>query len=210
MRGSLAWVIKRGPLVGAFAAGFSHFFPTVANGAATWFSATSGNWTDVTKWSSNPSYPNNSNEDAQIEVAGSPYAVSLNAFDNIFVHDLDLNAELDIPETAYLVVWGAVNLGSNGVIRLVGQQNQLEIDGSAVNGQGEIIFDGSFPADFGNLDFGVLGGQSTCTFGPGITLTTGTENGEMNGGTLINEGTILAKNGRTLVMSPNQHWACRS
>jgi len=192
---------KRGALLVGFAFGLNYCSSAIGTVTATWLSATSGNWEDPTKWSTNPSYPNSSLEDVQINVTGSPYIVSLSepaGSTDILVNNLNLNAEVDIPETSQLEIWGTANLGPNGVIRLIGQQNQLEINGGALNGQGEIIFDASYSNDFGNVSFAYMG---TCTFGPGITLTTGTANGDINSGTLINEGTVLAKNGRTLIAS---------
>jgi hypothetical protein len=53
-----------------------------AQTTASWSSAASGNWTDPTKWSTNPDYPNNGTPSgstywANIAAAGSPYQISL-------------------------------------------------------------------------------------------------------------------------------------
>src|SRR5881398_1486318 len=47
---------------------------------ASWLSAVSGNWTDGTKWSTSPDYPNNNgttNYNAAISPVGSPYTIGL-------------------------------------------------------------------------------------------------------------------------------------
>jgi hypothetical protein len=58
--------------------------PTFAQTTANWSSAGTGNWTDGTKWSTNPSYPNNDTPAgatywANIAATGSPYQIFLNA-----------------------------------------------------------------------------------------------------------------------------------
>jgi hypothetical protein len=62
---------------------------------ATWLSASSGNWTSTSAWSTQPNYPNNgtppgTNYLAVIAAAGSPYTVTLNS--DVVTDGLTLNS----------------------------------------------------------------------------------------------------------------------
>ncbi len=56
----------------------------------TWINPLSGNWTDGTKWSSNPSFPNTASTDVVIDALGAPYTVTVNQL--ITASSVTLNA----------------------------------------------------------------------------------------------------------------------
>src|SRR4051812_23056794 len=57
---------------------------------ATWVSASSGTWTNASKWSSNPQFPNGPADTALIAAAGTNYTVTLNS--NIAVASLTIDS----------------------------------------------------------------------------------------------------------------------
>jgi hypothetical protein len=57
---------------------------------ASWLSAASGLWTDPTRWSSNPAYPNGVQDNARIEAVGGVYTITLNS--NISLGSCVLNS----------------------------------------------------------------------------------------------------------------------
>src|SRR5687768_11049203 len=67
----------------------------VAATGSNWLSAVNGTWSDASKWSTNPNYPNNGTPpattyDAVIDAIGSAYVVTLNS--NVTVDMLTLNS----------------------------------------------------------------------------------------------------------------------
>ena len=77
---------------------------TSASAATTsnWLTATSGNWTDPTKWSTNPNYPNNGAPpgtayDAVVAATGAAYTVALDStvtIDHLTVNSVDATMNL--------------------------------------------------------------------------------------------------------------------
>lgn len=63
---------------------------------ASWLLPTSGSWRDVTKWSTNPVYPNNGSPgaadayDVTIGATGAPYTVTLNLFPDVTITRLTI------------------------------------------------------------------------------------------------------------------------
>src|SRR5882672_4407151 len=60
---------------------------------ATWANSVSGDWTDATKWSTNPAYPNNGSPsptyDVIVDAVGAPYTITLSSQVNINNFRLD-------------------------------------------------------------------------------------------------------------------------
>jgi hypothetical protein len=83
---------------------------------ASWLNPVSGNWTDATKWSTNPIYPNNrtptpdTHYSVIIDAAGAPYTVVLDS--GIAPNGLTLNSSDAVLNqvAGNMAVNGAINL----------------------------------------------------------------------------------------------------
>lgn len=173
---------------------------------AFWETATSGNWTDATRWSTNPNYPNNNGGTtyhAFFNATGAAYTVTLDA--NVAIDALTMNsadATLRVVSGGVLNLAGiaAFNAGSlslaggkivggtlnyaPGTINVTGLTN--EIVGTQINGSLHV---GAFTTAAAILD-----GVSTS----GVRLTgSGTAVTVRNGLTLTGGGNLRVETGNT-------------
>jgi hypothetical protein len=170
--------------------------PLHAQVTATWLNPVSGSWTDPTKWSTDPVYPNNgiagANYDVRIGSPGAPYTVSSST--DISVHSLTLdssNVTLKLGAGELVVSDGLTIAGGTLSLSRVFPQfdtrPRLLLDGpQTVSGHGAIAFTGPSTLDF----------SSSLTIGSGITVTNINASGTVGGSTggfLINNGTISAQ-----------------
>jgi hypothetical protein len=196
-------------------AGVSRLTPARADTAVNWSAAINGNWTDATKWSSNPNYPNNNtptgtNYTATIAAGSAAYTVSI--AQNITVDGLTLNsASATVQQTAgVLDVNGTLDLKAGSYQLVVGtlQNARVQSEGGtfSLGGQGFVpVLDGitlatpltieqpapAFMQDGLTLDHTTitLNGQTSGGFSSGAHLYA---SGDM---TLGGTGTVVFANG---------------
>jgi hypothetical protein len=106
--------------------------------ASQWISPIDGSWTDGSKWSSNPSFPDNdpptgTNYSAVISAAGSPYQVSLSS--RIEIDGLTINSS-----DAVLLVAAGGTLSLSGDLQI--QEGTLRIDNQGASNIGRLEFAG--------------------------------------------------------------------
>lgn len=137
---------------------------------ASWLAATSGNWTDASRWSTDPFFPNNGNNgvdyDATVGVTGAAYDVTLDA--NITIQNLTQNSadarlvlgdfRLTINQDYALTnstLFGRRNLGGTGAVEVNGA---LTFSDAAVRRttqlrtNGTIVFAGSVADEICDTD----------------------------------------------------------
>lgn len=124
---------------------------------STWVSATSGDWTDSTKWTTNPISPNNGNPigttyDAIIGAAGGSYTVSLGA--PITINSLTLNSA----SATLLHTPGSLNVGTIDLMA-----GTYRLDGGTLTA-GSITGAGSLQLQFGVLNHTTLSAAAAGTY----------------------------------------------
>ena len=87
-----------------------------ATTTANWVFPISGNWTDPSRWSTNPFYPNNGTPggvtyDARIAATGAPYSVTLNTYPTFGLHSLTVDSADATVEHKTAIV----DLSGNGI-----------------------------------------------------------------------------------------------
>src|SRR4051812_42789247 len=88
-----------------------------AGQSATWLGAQSGSWSEGSRWSSSPSYPNTSTSVATISAAGAPYIVTVNS--DITVGRIVIaNGSATLQQTAGVIHGGSLSLQA-GTISLI-------------------------------------------------------------------------------------------
>lgn len=154
--------------------GFSGFAD--AQTSVSWLSAVSGTWTDGTKWSSNPVYPNNGSP------AGATYAVSINATGSPYVVELKSDVTLS-----------SLNINSTAATVLVG--NQLS-GGTLTILNGIDLTSGILQL----TSLGTLRGGTIASSGNGVltAVNTGSLNGVTLSGSLTMTGSFFALNDLTV------------
>jgi hypothetical protein len=148
---------------------------------ASWLNPVDGNWTDASKWSTNPLYPDfNSSPLREFAVtvgaSGNPYTITLTN-DSIQLSQLDITApdvRVNAKSNSSLDVVGNLSL-NNSSITLGGAQMSFGTGSgggpSAVSGAGEFVFQS------GGTNY--IGGN-TLTIGSGITIRTDTGDGNLS------------------------------
>jgi len=122
-------VLRRryGILLAAAAATLPSPSTRAATTPANWLTASSGNWTDATKWSTSPAYPNNAapvdDYDVAIDATGSSYTVTLNAASAVgglvTVNSLSLDSsdvKLQLPNGTFTATSGVTVEGGSFTI----------------------------------------------------------------------------------------------
>lgn len=184
---------------------------TFGQTTATWSSAGTGNWTDGTKWSTNPNYPNNDTPPgstywANIAATGSPYQISLSAPLNLvgatlsspdatvnqsagsvyFSNALNLNAGTWMVNGLSIAMSGTIH-GGGGIISLSNGAmlalNDVTL-GAPLQTTGGINLSYVY---FHNLDFA----GNTMTLVNGVLQASGSKSNE----TINGNGTILLAGG---------------
>lgn len=99
---------------------------------ATWLTASSGNWSDATRWSTNPDFPNNGAQtyNAVITATGAAYTVTLDQ--NIEVTDFTLDsadAAFEFGGAFTLRVRGNWLSGATATVDGLGNGGSIQVDG---------------------------------------------------------------------------------
>ena len=132
-------------------------------------------------------------------LAGSGH-VEIEEFADGFLNNVSLAGEVRVPSNADLTLAGTTSF-AGGVVRFTGQQNDLNV-GTAITGQGEIVFDGGAGGS-GNVR-GPSTGPLDLPIAAGITIRTGDSSGAVYGTselTFVNDGNIRAETaGHTLTI----------
>lgn len=175
-----------------------------------WLIASNGNWTDGSKWSTAPVYPNNGSPNAGdtyhvvVAATGNPYTVTLN--DDIAVRSLlfdSSDAQLGIHRRSLRVTEG---LSMNGGEIVLSSSDSL-FEGSRI-----LLYEEGVASDqilSGNGKITINGGRSNVVVGPnngsltidsGITIETIAGEGEVHSftGNVTNRGTIRSGAGTTM------------
>jgi hypothetical protein len=185
------WSVLTGAGILAAAASASHGQVT-----ATWLSAASGNWSDPTRWSSNPDFPNNNGTTytAVINATGAAYGVTV---DQSIILDEFM---IDSPDATLM-------LGAGFTLRTLGNWGALNgaiIDGQALGGG--IRADGT--TTFGNSTFiGVSNFLATgpVVYSPSTTVTFDDTDIDHGDGSALwgAGGDIVLANGSTILNGPD-------
>jgi hypothetical protein len=164
---------------------------------ATWLNPVSGSWTDATKWSSDPDYPNNNATttfDAEISPVGSPYTIDL--IDSV---SIDM---LTIPSTD-----ATLSIGPGGALTLATRfsaAGQVVLNGGVINitdfssGLADVHGAGTFTHSAGTFSFGplltvgVIGGDQAYYHLTDSGMLSG---GQLNVGANVGNGTFLQSGG---------------
>jgi hypothetical protein len=144
-----------------------------------WLTATSGNWTDATRWSTNPFYPTNGNGNplyrAEILATGSNYTITLNS--NVALDSLLLSStNATISHTAGTLTLGGSATLTAGTFNLGGGT----IAGGTINNTANrLTFTNNTTSTFNNV--AVTGGIGLGGFGTRLRVYTGlTATGSIN------------------------------
>ncbi len=191
-----------------------------------WLSATDGNWTTASNWSTDPIYPHNgapsgaSEYDVLIDKVGAPYTVTL--ADKVSVSSLKLDSpdatlvlvdgistnSLDVSGATVTVgttsccthsldVFDDVNL-TNGSIRLVMSQNLYEPAWIRfLDNNSPQAITGQGKIVFAQGRVSRIFPGKELTIGPSIVIESNAE-GEFRNGRIVNDGTIRSNSGSTL------------
>jgi hypothetical protein len=108
-----------------------------------------------------------------------------------------INGEIRLLNFAKLYFRGGTRLGAQGVIRMQGQENHLQLQ-DQLAGDGLVVFDGQ-SNEFSRIR--LENPEATVMIGTGITIRTGSGNGSIGGDHIVNRGQILALDGRTISLS---------
>lgn len=197
--------IKRRMFLACAAAAAGLELHHVASGATdtSWNAPTSGNWTDPSKWSTSPVYPNNgtptgTSYDVRIAATGSAYTVSLDAApqpDGIITVD---NLSLDSPDATLSLTGGTLecltgfNLNAGTFRMALG----TKLKNATIGGSGGQI--SAHTASFDHVTIArdlVIGDDSEVMFDNGltldqVTLTLSARNNFRNTQTIGGSGTI--------------------
>ncbi|MBX3382383.1 MAG: hypothetical protein KF864_02635 [Phycisphaeraceae bacterium] len=193
VRRSLYCALAAGGVVSVYAAS------ALAQTTATWQGAVSGNWTDGSRWSTNPDFPNNSGPNtfnAVINALGTPYTVSLDA--DITIQSLALESPDAILSmgasrltlNAGLSIQGGIIVGGSltDPLRVAGTtsfQGGLLMNLRGLRADGDLVFGGLSDSELCDSDinhggtnaswsgFGniLLWQSSNLTFGSASTFT---------------------------------------
>jgi hypothetical protein len=146
-----------------------------------WTSAASGNWSDGTKWSTNPSPPQ-AGDDVIINVAGT-YSVTLDVDANI--NSLSLGTTTGSDAQALVNSGKTLTLaGSNP--SSVNQNGVLTLNGGTLTGAGNVTVDGGF-----NWNAGTISGNGSFT---------------VNNMLIIDSSSGKVLSGRTLTLNGSTQW----
>ena len=188
--------------------------PLTARGmGSNWLSATSGNWTEATKWSTNPDYPNNGTPigttyDAVIGASGSAYTVMLNS--SVTVNSLTLNSAtatlthssgtltavngLSLQAGQYMLGGGTIlnsTITASGGAQLIGTSGTL--DGVTLNGNLAVSNNSSVAVQNGltlaggaTVTLGSIGNNTLLSIKPGTQTIGGTGQIVMSGSASTN------------------------